>query len=110
MEKADYFICFPDLQRAPMLSSDSEFNLLAQKINWRKDSIRYRKERAKFLASEFNIHYGSNAKKLENWQALCVELDTSDSIRRISQCRRVSYSSMILFLFLLLLYIIVSGT
>lgn len=93
-----------------MLSSDSEFNLLAQKINWRKDSIRYRKERAKFLASEFNIHYGSNAKKLENWQALCVELDTSDSIRRISQCRRVSYSSMILFLFLLLLYIIVSGT
>jgi hypothetical protein len=90
METADYFIRFPAFQRAPMLSSNSEFSLLAQEMNWKKDSKRYRKERANFLASEFNIHYGSNATKLENWQALCLELDMTDSIRSITQCRKVS--------------------
>ncbi|KAJ5974693.1 hypothetical protein N7481_011903 [Penicillium waksmanii] len=88
MEKADYFIRFPAFQRAPMLSSNSEFSLLAREMNWKKDSRRYRKERANFLASEFNIYYGSNATKLENWQALCVELDISDSIGSITQCRK----------------------
>ncbi|KAJ5215245.1 uncharacterized protein N7498_001652, partial [Penicillium cinerascens] len=40
------------------------------------------------FASEFNIHYGSNATKLENWQVLCFELGICHSIESISKCRK----------------------
>lgn len=90
MEKTDYFLRLPNFKRDPTLSLNSEFSLLARERNWKKDSKRYRRERASFLASEFNIHYGSNATKLENWQALCIELGICDSIGSITQCRKVS--------------------
>ncbi|KAF3396045.1 hypothetical protein F1880_006643 [Penicillium rolfsii] len=56
---------------------------------WKKGSKKYRREWSLFLSSEFNFHYASHATKLENWQALCVELGIRHSIESISKCRKV---------------------
>jgi hypothetical protein len=58
-------------------------------MNWKTDSKKFKREKSLFFASEFNIQYGSNATKLENWQALCIKLDICHSIESISKCRKV---------------------
>lgn len=92
METTDYFLRFPNFQRKSTVSLSSEFSLLAQQMRWKKDSKRYKREWSFFLSSEFNIHYGSHATKLENWQALCIELGICHSIESISKCRKVGPS------------------
>lgn len=76
------------------MSLSAEFSLLAQQMRWKKDSKRYKREWSDFLSSEFNIHYGSHATKLENWQALCIELGICNSIGSISKCRKVGSSDV----------------
>jgi hypothetical protein len=89
MEKTDYFLRFPAFKRTPTESLSSEFSHLARRMNWKTNSKKFNREKSLFFASEFNIQYGSNATKLENWQALCIELDICHSIESISKCRKV---------------------
>ncbi|KAJ5921920.1 hypothetical protein N7516_009623 [Penicillium verrucosum] len=65
-----------------------EFNHLSREMNWKRGSRKYRSELSKFLESEFAIHFGTDATKLENWQALCLELKIQNSIQSIKQCRK----------------------
>ena len=58
-------------------------------MNWSQGSKKYKGERAKFLVSQFDAHFGTDATKLENWQALCVELGIRSPIESITQCRKV---------------------
>ncbi|KAJ5126092.1 hypothetical protein N7448_005402 [Penicillium atrosanguineum] len=88
MESPDYFLRFPHFQRKPALPSNDEFNRLARQMKWKRGSKKYKHERSDFLASEFNIHYGSDATKLENWQRLCIELDIGQAIGSITKCRK----------------------
>ncbi|KAJ5950406.1 uncharacterized protein N7479_008819 [Penicillium vulpinum] len=88
MENSDYFLRFPTFKRAPSVSANVEFARLANQMNWKKDSKVYKQERAKFLVAEFNVHYGADPTKLENWQALCIELDISEPIESITKCRK----------------------
>lgn len=92
METTDYFLRFPNFQRKSTVSLSSEFSLLAQQMKWKNGSKKYKSEWSHFLSSEFNIHYGSHATKLENWQALCIELGICHSIESISKCRKVGSS------------------
>lgn len=68
-----------------------EFNHLSREMNWKRGSRKYRSELSKFLESEFAIHFGTDATKLENWQALCLELKIQNSIQSIKQCRKVRF-------------------
>lgn len=89
MERSDYFLRFPAFERTPTESLTSEFNRLARQMNWKSNSKRFKKEKAAFFASEFNTEYGTNATKLESWQALCYEVDIFHSIESIAKCRKV---------------------
>jgi hypothetical protein len=44
-------------------------------------SRKYKGKRSKFLLSEFGIHFGTDATKLENWKALCLELAIQNPIK-----------------------------
>lgn len=92
MEKNDYFLRFPTFQRDPTTFANVEFSRLARQMNWNKRSKKYKLEQRRFLVSEFNIHYGTEATKLKNWQALCIELEICQSIESISKCRKVRVS------------------
>ncbi|KAJ5154412.1 uncharacterized protein N7500_009851 [Penicillium coprophilum] len=69
-------------------SAIDEFHLLAREMNWKRGSRKYRSGLSKFLESEFAIHFGTDATKLENWQALCLELKIQDPIQSITKCRK----------------------
>lgn len=99
MENQHYFSRFPTFQIAATAPAITEFNRLANQMNWSEGSKRYRREHSKFFASEFGIHFGTDATKLNTWQALCLELEIRNPIQSISQCRKVGYISY-LFLFL----------
>ncbi|KAJ5372866.1 hypothetical protein N7517_004872 [Penicillium concentricum] len=88
MENSNYFSRFPDFQTARSTSAIAEFDRLASQRNWSQGSKKYRSERAKFLVSEFDTHFGTDATKLESWQALCVEVKVQSPTESISQCRK----------------------
>ncbi|KAM5475406.1 hypothetical protein MauCBS54593_001094 [Microsporum audouinii] len=84
----DYYSRFPGFQSNPTASSSDEFTLLARHMGWGKKSKTYKRERASFLASEFATHYGADGTKLQNWQALCLELQIREPIDTITKCRK----------------------
>ncbi|KAJ5519883.1 hypothetical protein N7463_000336 [Penicillium fimorum] len=88
MENSNYFSRFPNFQPARSTSATTEFDRLASQRNWTQGSKKYRSERAKFLVSEFDAHFGTDATKLENWQALCVEVKVQSPTESITQCRK----------------------
>jgi hypothetical protein len=89
MEDLYYFSRFPAFKTVTTTVAVDEFSRLARQMNWRKNSRKYKSERAKFFTSEFGVHFGTEATKLENWQALCLELEIHSPIQSISQCRKV---------------------
>lgn len=89
METTNYFSRYPDFEVQTKTPAIDEFNRLSREMNWRRGSRKYRSELSKFLESEFAIHFGTDATKLENWQALCLELKIQIPIRSIKQCRKV---------------------
>lgn len=91
MESQSYFARFPAFQIAATAPAIAEFNRLANQMNWREGSKRYKRERSKFFESEFGIQFGTDASNLANWQALCLELEIKSPIQSISQCRKVCY-------------------
>lgn len=95
MENSNYFSRFPSFQTANSAFAISEFDRLAYQMNWNQGSKKYKRERAKFLVSQFDAHFGTDATKLENWQALCVEVKIQSPIESISQCRKVMTTSSI---------------
>ncbi|KAJ5757567.1 uncharacterized protein N7511_006261 [Penicillium nucicola] len=88
MESPNYFSRFSTFNTRTTTSATEEFSRLALEMKWKEGSRRYKNERSKFLRSEFSIHFGTDATKLENWQALCVELEIIDPIQSINQCRK----------------------
>jgi hypothetical protein len=97
MENSDYFSRFPNFHTARSGFAIAEFDRLAYQMNWRRGSRKYKGERAKFLVSQFEAHFGTDATKLENWQALCVEVKIQSPTESISQCRKVITISSIFF-------------
>ncbi|KAJ5184207.1 hypothetical protein N7492_001823 [Penicillium capsulatum] len=90
MESQSYFARFPAFQIAATTPAIAEFNRLANQMNWREGSKRYKRERSKFFESEFGIQFGTDASNLANWQALCLELEIKSPIQSISQCRKLN--------------------
>ncbi|KAJ5592214.1 hypothetical protein N7537_009118 [Penicillium hordei] len=88
MDDSNYFSRFPSFQTANSALAIAEFDRLACQMNWRQGSKKYNRERARFLASQFDAHFGTDATKLENWQALCAEVKTQSPTKSISQCRK----------------------
>jgi hypothetical protein len=81
----NYFHRFSGFQPNPSASATSEFARLARHMNWSLRSKTYRREKANFAASEFNRHFGADG-RLQNWQALCRELQLEVSTSSITQC------------------------
>jgi hypothetical protein len=91
MESPNYFSRFPAFKMRTNTSAIDEFNRLAREMKWKGGSKKYKSERSNFLESEFGIHFGTDATKLENWQALCIELKIHNPIQSINQCRKVRF-------------------
>lgn len=91
MERPTYLSHFPTFEIRTNTSALDEFDRLAHAMKWKEGSKRFKSERSKFLESEFGIHFGTDATKLENWQALCLEVKIPNPIRSITQCRKVRF-------------------
>ncbi|KAL4916351.1 hypothetical protein BDW62DRAFT_212065 [Aspergillus aurantiobrunneus] len=85
--EAAFFSRFPGFQPNPSLSATEEFSRLAHHMNWTTGSNRYKKELAKFASTEFAQHYDIG-NKLQNYQALCQELQVEGSFTSVAQCRK----------------------
>ncbi|KAE8168525.1 hypothetical protein BDV40DRAFT_251027 [Aspergillus tamarii] len=81
------FSRFPGFQPNPSASATSEFARLARHMNWSPRSKTYKRERSNFMGSEFCVHFGTES-KLQNWQALCRELQLDIPMASITQCRK----------------------
>ncbi|KAL4860508.1 hypothetical protein BDV12DRAFT_191666 [Aspergillus spectabilis] len=82
MENA-FFSRFPGFQPNASFSAAEEFSRLAHHMNWTASSKRYRQELAKFASAEF-AHYYNIGNKLQNYQALCQELQIEGSFASIT--------------------------
>lgn len=83
-----YFTRFEGFEHDETAALLQEFNRLAITQDWSTHSQRYRKERDKCIAEEFQRHYGRDDNNLNQWQELCREvgLDPPTSIKK---CKKV---------------------
>lgn len=84
----DYFSRFPGFKREPASSTIKEFKRLAKYMGWHRNPEVRSREKANLVAFEFRRHYGAD-NKLQNWQALCQELNLDAPNATITQCRKV---------------------
>ncbi|PWY94549.1 hypothetical protein BO94DRAFT_563167 [Aspergillus sclerotioniger CBS 115572] len=78
---------FPTFHPNPSAPTKDEFTRLAQHMHWTPNSKKYQREWAAFTGNEFHHHFGTQS-KLENWQALCKELNLDGPIASMTQCRK----------------------
>jgi len=88
---SSYFVAFSDFVPDPSASIEQEFARLARYRQWSPSSKRYKKERRKFLLSEYDHHVGyiQAANNISKWQDLCLELGINDPPQSISDCKKV---------------------
>jgi hypothetical protein len=82
---------FATFDADPTASITAEFNRLAIHNGWKKTSINYTNQRARYAAVEFEVQFGSNLSALEGWQALCktVGIAPEDIPSSVTQCKKV---------------------
>ena len=85
-----WFSQYPNFVHDPHAPLQDEFNRLAQERNWKVDGTRYRKEWRRCVEDSFTGYFGSDASRLEGWQALCIKVSIADVPPSITGCRKVS--------------------
>lgn len=65
-----------------------EFNRLALSQGWSVRSKRYKKEKQKCFAEEFEQEFGAEEGKLKGWQQLCRDVGIEPRAS-ITQCKKV---------------------
>lgn len=93
MDDANFFDNFPGFESDPSAPASAEFFRLARHMHWRPGTNVYREMKAHCFRSEFSVLFGRDPEKLQNWQALCQELEIEQGISTISQCRKVRFAA-----------------
>ncbi|KAI9701769.1 MAG: hypothetical protein M1836_001112 [Candelina mexicana] len=88
MPTSDFLAAFVDFTPDPTAALADEFERLAVHNGWDRTDDEYRENRGRFYASEFDEHWGTDATKLQNWQALCAEVKIEPVPQTITKCRK----------------------
>ncbi|OCL02572.1 hypothetical protein AOQ84DRAFT_304476 [Glonium stellatum] len=88
MSSKGFFSSFREFEREPGASLTEEFERLAISRNWKVGGKKYRKNRGKCFASEFDRLYGTDGSKIAGWQRLCLDVGIDPCPGSITACRK----------------------
>lgn len=86
---SSFFSQYPEFDHDATAPLVAEFQRLSLQRGWKADGKKFRQNRQKCLAQEFEHHYGHTSNKLAGWQTLCADVYISPIPPSINQCKKV---------------------
>lgn len=85
---SSFFSQYPEFDHDATAPLVAEFQRLSLQRGWKADGKKFRQNRQKCLAQEFEHHYGHTSNKLAGWQTLCADVYISPIPPSINQCKK----------------------